>query len=287
MRLWNIPLCAMCLTSCAEVTAIQVDPVTNKRVEGVAEGIRYYLPKPFLLVTELPVSPQMAPSGQSDSAAAVNGNKQSKANTAQNAQASVPAAAATDTSFAAAMVSYSAKIVYLPDTSHPMALQMHSGLFGTVAMAPTLQDGWMLTSLNGSDKSGGPEALSALASIVGSATGGVATGGASHLAGAATPAGAAVADYNTDTTQSDLLRAFEGQEVSPLVRMKVEQRMRQTAQSRYSQAALAQAKITWGRNVLPPGLYSLDEGVPKAVAFFCNDGVEAAAGNGTTPCLHP
>ena len=153
--------------------------MANGRPDSTTDGIRYYLPKPYVLVTELPVAPP-APqiSGGPQQGGGGGGMNNSKDQSKdQTPQATTPTAPATDTSFSANMASYSVKLIYLPDYSHPMALQEESGLFGNVALAPNLQDGWMLTSLSSSNDSGGAAALAAVASLIGSAVGGGASGG--------------------------------------------------------------------------------------------------------------
>jgi hypothetical protein len=70
---------------------------------------------------------------------------------------------------------------------------MHAGFFGTASFAPALQDGWMLTSLNGS--SDNSSMLSAIATMMGagSGSGGGGGGGGKAAAGAAAAAAGALA----------------------------------------------------------------------------------------------
>jgi hypothetical protein len=79
---------------------------------------------------------------------------------------------AADVSFSASTPQYTIRLVYLPDYSHPMAMSMHSGLFGTASFAPALQDGWMLTSLQASGDNKVAETLTAVGSIVSAIKGG-------------------------------------------------------------------------------------------------------------------
>ena len=78
----------------------------------------------------------------------------------------------TDTSFQASSDTYVAKLIYLPDKTEPMAVSESPGLFGTVSMGASLQDGWMLTSLQGSGDEKVAETLTAVASLVSAAYGG-------------------------------------------------------------------------------------------------------------------
>jgi hypothetical protein len=80
----------------------------------------------------------------------------------------------TDTSYQAVSDEYVAKLIYLPDMSQPMAVTESPGLFGTVSMGASLQDGWMLTSLQGSGDTKTAETIGAIASLVSSLQGGAA-----------------------------------------------------------------------------------------------------------------
>jgi hypothetical protein len=83
------------------------------------------------------------------------------------------------------------KLVYLPDKSRPMAMNESTGLFGSSSMKPTLQDGWMLTSLDTSADSKMAETLTALGSIAGAVASGGAGGGAAAAKPKSAPSGAA------------------------------------------------------------------------------------------------
>ena len=89
-------------------------------------------------------------------------------------------APASDTSFMAQGKEYQVKLIYLPDYSRPFSVSIWSGI-GSVQMKVALQDGWMLTSLDGSADSKVSETLTALASIAssiaGATSGGAAAGG--------------------------------------------------------------------------------------------------------------
>jgi hypothetical protein len=112
--------------------------------------------------------------------------------TGQNSgQPSQPSNTTADVSFTASGPQYMMKLIYLPDYQHPMGITGKTGLWGTSSFQPTLQDGWMLTSLNASADSQTAQTLTALGSIVSSVVGGGA-GGAAKAAksatGGATPA---------------------------------------------------------------------------------------------------
>lgn len=170
------------LTGCASISVQHLDP-TGATSEG-APGIRYYLPRPYLLVTLLPadstsangattvetqtppVIPPTQPAHPAPAAPARpaihrnpapsgGGQNPGQPSGSDGSQTTAPTMAAsgsptTDTSFSASTSQYSIKLVYLPDLHNPMALTMSAGLFGSMSAQPTLQDGWMLTSLQGS-----------------------------------------------------------------------------------------------------------------------------------------
>jgi hypothetical protein len=179
MKIQLFLLSTLLISACAQITSVPIDATTGKQKTDEAEGIRYYLPKPYLLVAELPATPQTPQSNPSAAtraghAAAGGGDtdsSQKKSSSGDQPQTAAPAAPATDTSFAATMATYSIKLIYLPDYSKPMALRIDSGLFGTVSATPTLQDGWMLSGVSGTVDSGGSAALTALAGLATAATG--------------------------------------------------------------------------------------------------------------------
>ncbi|WP_429287649.1 hypothetical protein [Paraburkholderia sp. GAS206C] len=80
-------------------------------------------------------------------------------------------------------MNYVAKLIYLPDRTQPMAVNVHSGLIGTSSIQLDLQNGWMLTSVNGSSDNKVAETLTAVGTIIaalkgtGSSSGGGGGGG--------------------------------------------------------------------------------------------------------------
>ena len=315
MRLPVLALVPLTLTACgASVTAIPLDATGHD--DHTVRGIRFYLPKPYILVTELPVSPTAPPAAALAAAPAPKAKGDTTdAKTTDAPQSSIPTAPATDTSFTAAMASYAVKLIYLPDYSHPMALREDSGLFGNVAMTPALQDGWMLTSLSSSNDSGGPAALAAVASLVGSAVGGVATGGASKVASATADKSKNGAELLNEEVRILGLPPGPGPAPGPAA---------PKPKTIVVTKTIYATQPNWGENVLPAGLYAFDflpatsdpsptdrQGkmlLPgagrliglKPVVFFCAHGPERpterpdppppAAGMFDlyeTPCTHP
>jgi len=173
-RLIGLVIAGILLTGCASITAIPLQADGKRKGGDVEKGIRYYTPKPYLLVMELPAPPN--PPGTSGDGKkekdvkkpAGDGNGKQADGDKNASQTNSPTAQPSDTSFSVTNPIYTAKIVYLPDYSQPMVLQMKGGVFGNTSMAPTLQDGWMLTSLTGSVDSGGAAIVSAITQMVGS-----------------------------------------------------------------------------------------------------------------------
>ncbi len=185
---WVLGLPLSALAGCAGVTATPLNP--DGTAKAGKEGVRYYMPAPYLLVAELPPvnstsSSPRAPTnpfpGDAGAAAGVAPapTPDTKKDVKPDASSASSAAPTSDTSFQGNTPQYMIKLVYLPDMSKPMALSAHNGLTGTASMKPTLQDGWMLTSLDASSDSKFSETLSALASLVGSSASLAGTGGAS------------------------------------------------------------------------------------------------------------
>jgi len=185
------------ITGCAGVT---VTPLTaDGTKDGTEEGVRYYMPMPYLLVTELPPSLQKTttdtPDNQDleekkqDQAATPSANKDNgNETTSDPAKTTSSPAPMSDTSFSAQTPQYMIKLIYLPDLKHPMAISEHTGLFGSAEMKPALQDGWMLSSLDAPADNKTAETITAMASLV-SATAGAVTGPVGAVKSAAKAAG--------------------------------------------------------------------------------------------------
>lgn len=196
-------ICILLVVGCAKVSVHPLD--ANGYATGKPEGLRYYMPRPYLLVMRVPAS--------SSSQAAVNmGNQNTNlggpnsppsrigpppagATPPKSPTGTTPAdgstgpstptgqSPTTDTSYQAVSEQYVAKLIYLPDMSQPMAISESPGLFGTVTMGATLQDGWLLTSLQGNSDQQVAQTISAIASLAGAFVG----GGAPKAAAAAKP----------------------------------------------------------------------------------------------------
>jgi hypothetical protein len=323
---WVLAVLGVLLAGCAGVDDVPINAKDGTEKAGVVHGIRHYAPKPYLLVTELPVaSGSSTTSDTSDDAKAhaeaakPTGDQGSGQKTPANQpQTAAPAAPATDTSFAATMASYSVKLVYLPDFAQPFALQMKPGWFGNSSMAPTLQDGWLLVSMNGSADSGGAQVVQALASLVGTGL----TGGAAKAAGPAPqpakrPAVATKAptpdEIKEDPTATGLAVGRGGTPPPTLLGVPPD-KLKTFIEAIRKGAATPPPKEKiappiWGNGVLGAGLYAFQyadadaDGVKqgefvglRTVVYFCNGGLRAPRPttviDGTrytlsdTPCPH-
>jgi len=180
------------VAGCAQVVVTPLLP-DGSPAPNQAKGVRYYMPQPYLLVTQLPgsdsasnpddtssnggASSQGRSTGRSP-ATTPSSNSQNKSPDDSTAKPPTTTAASTDTSFDFRTAHYAVRLIYLPDYSHPMSITENPGLFGTAEMQPALQDGWMLTSLDAKGDSKVSETIGAMAQLVASVYGGAAAGGA-------------------------------------------------------------------------------------------------------------
>src|SRR5579872_4257899 len=118
--------------ACAHITFESVDTWNKPWYErwfAQSDGIRYYRPKPYLLVTETVTEKTGgAPGGGTASESCV------------------------------------AEVKYLPDYSREYVMIPHYWL-GSVAMKPTLADGWNLTNFDSTVDTKIPETINALAAL--------------------------------------------------------------------------------------------------------------------------
>lgn len=197
------------LAACASVSVIPLD--YHGQPKNEAPGVRYYMPKPYLLVTQL--NPPTDGKGKnnpggggSTATATCNGNTATATcdggKSAQNAGppagdgntesqsdgstkgASNSPSPSSDLSYQLGSTTYLLKLIYLPDMSKTMAINVVPGIFGTSSAQPVLQDGWMLTSLQASsDNTKALDDLTSFATALLGAGGKAATGGGAAAAG--------------------------------------------------------------------------------------------------------
>jgi hypothetical protein len=225
----------LALAGCAGVSVTPLNPDGLTKARGAEPGLRYYMPMPYLLVTEIPPTaavktpdsgedngqpnandsttadaPVLDTNNLPDGArmapgatAPADGGAGSKTNTADSSTNSMQSTAggSSNTSFGATTPQYVIKLIYLPDKTHPLAMNESTGLFGTAEMKPVLQDGWMLTSLDATADSKTAETLTAAAALVGAAMTGKTTAPA---ATAKTAPGSGPGTKPTAQTPADL-----------------------------------------------------------------------------------
>lgn len=133
---------------------------------------------------EVPKAVKSVAPGAPGAAPAAPANPGAQQSSQQGGQQQTAPAPASDLSFAATNgTTYVAKLIYLPDYSRPMAVNMNTGLLGTTSVQLTIQDGWMLTNVSANaDNSKAADVLTAAIQALSSAG----TGGASKAASAAT-----------------------------------------------------------------------------------------------------
>jgi hypothetical protein len=208
MRLEIVIVLLAFLTGCAGITVTPLDK-DGKKLKDTQEGLVFYRPKPYILVAKLPATITPTKDSKQQEKIAAPQSTKSAAPASKKKGAPPPPDTSTDnkagdgksedgdtgttppvvsgdttTSFSVSSNGYLFKLIYLPDYSKPYALNANSGLIGTATLKPTLQDGWMLTSLDGSGDNKVAETLTAVASIVSSALGG--GGGATKAASTST-----------------------------------------------------------------------------------------------------
>lgn len=189
------------VSGCAQVTvrALNSDGTVST---DKAKGLRYYTPRPYLLVMRLPPE-RLASQGQTQDltpplaedlppahrtrpgepaaprpgagAPATDASKNPTSPAGQqNSPTPTTSSQPTDTGYLASNSQYVAKLIYLPNLAEPLAVTTTTGI-GSVNIGAVLQDGWMLTSLQASADAKVAESITALAALA-SAIGGAVAG---------------------------------------------------------------------------------------------------------------
>lgn len=127
------------LNSC---TTIRVTPIdhSGNAVKDALDGVRFYQPKPYLLITAL-------------------------SNTANKESSEKIYRAKFTDQF---NCNYELQFIYLPDYTNGYVISINSWwrMFGTASMAPQLENGWKLTGLSTEVDSKTPETITAIAELV-------------------------------------------------------------------------------------------------------------------------
>lgn len=119
----------VCMSGCASVVVKKVPPENSESIEGV----RFYRPVPYLLVSEAASSESASPAAKSPIRSASR------------------------------FLQFT--IIWMPDLSQDYTIQTKPGL-GSIEFNPALEDGWKLTSLNGKVDSKAAEILAAVGTVV-------------------------------------------------------------------------------------------------------------------------
>lgn len=184
-----ITLTAILLSGCTTVSFTQLTPDLRPKA-GTPNGAVYYMPKPYLLITQLPYTPAAGgpvtgqasdpappskkndkggdgwPAGYASNQNGIAGNLAvGGADDKPGGGDATALASGTDQSFGGSSEGYLAKVIYLPDMSRPMSVAIRPG-FGSASLKPTLQNGWMLTGFDASADSKTAEILTALAPLL-------------------------------------------------------------------------------------------------------------------------
>lgn len=199
------------VSGCASISVEHLTPNLEPMPDRVTTGVPYYMPKPYLLVVRLPavatdkgsatdnsghndMTPPHRP-GSADNAnpggdSGGEGHAGGDEKEAGDSDAKpAPSGGAGDISFSFGNSIYLLKIVYLPDMRHPMAVSASGGMFGSASLQPTLQDGWMLTGMNGQVDPKVSETLTSLASLIPAIAGIPSAGGGGGGGGEPPPGG--------------------------------------------------------------------------------------------------
>ncbi len=157
----TIASCLFTLTACTTVSITPVDKDGTAIDKGV-DGVTFYRPKPYLLITATSNdTKEISEDSEKNNTPQIKKSKEIKKHS---------------DNLTLANCNYQIKLIYLPDFSHGYVISVNNWwrMFGTATMAPQLENGWMLKSLNSKVDSKTPETISAVAELATAVTGAVA-----------------------------------------------------------------------------------------------------------------
>ena len=232
MRTLAVILCSFALlAACSRVRVVPLNPGTDERTCDAQEGIRYFLPKPSLLVTEGLATAQGT---RRPEALARSADQRKRSTDAEDlskdaeqlaAEATTPPADSTTPHGDSTRTpspgpstpapgkpntilgptgptNYTITVRDLPNYSQPMTMYVPWALGGSATFTPTLHDGWMLTSINATSDTNTSETLTALAAM------GTARGGTARQVAAMGPSQDGERPQRTPTLREPGLYAF-------------------------------------------------------------------------------
>lgn len=163
-----------CLTACTTISVTRIDH-EGSAVKYAEDGIPFYRPKPYLLLTTASKTTDEQPKDENEEA---NGTQKNLTTyeESKKLKKTIPLTPETGPvpNINQPACNYQIKLIYLPDYSHGYVISINSWwrMFGTATMKPTLKNGWMLTGFDSEVDSQTDETIGAVAELV-SAAGGV------------------------------------------------------------------------------------------------------------------
>jgi hypothetical protein len=156
-----IVLFSLCISGCAGHFVVK--PTTP---DSAISGFRYYLPAPYLLVTntklveEGPATSKQQPTS--------SGGSPENGSTPDGSHAKSEQMGGTSPS-AQSIAPVTVALIWLPDTERPYSITSSGGAIGTFKGGFQLTNGWMLTNVSEESDAKVAETLTAVSGLIGSA----------------------------------------------------------------------------------------------------------------------
>ena len=196
-RIWLSFAAFLLLSGCASVQISKVPASQTPKIGDSVEGIRFYQPRPYLLVTKgVPPVQSVSEGGggqpgdggkQGAGGNQGDGSKKGKATGGKQSATGKKGSGGDDP----APSSYTpnqlyVQLIWLPDMNVSYAVNPKSGI-GTLDTSMQLKDGWQLTQFGGKIDTKVPETITALGSLLGAIRKGGAAGTPSPSLAAPSP----------------------------------------------------------------------------------------------------
>jgi len=124
---------------------------------AAVDGFRYYLPRPYLMVTSMGIAQDEAASGSAKPAEAKESTPSPKPKTLDDSKSAAPLATVV-----------TVKLLWLPDTAHPYAVTTRGAGLGTFKGGLQLSNGWMLTNVSAESDAKIAETITAVSGLISS-----------------------------------------------------------------------------------------------------------------------
>jgi hypothetical protein len=133
-----------------------------------APGFRYFLPRPYLLITNMAVAPAPAttpanPTTPKPTGGGTGGTGGAGGSTGDKDAGANPPGATSQT----AVSTVTLQLIWLPDFDQEYAISIKGGRTGTFNGGIQLSNGWMLTGVNEQNDSGTAQTLTAVSGFLG------------------------------------------------------------------------------------------------------------------------